>query len=156
MTAEIKTYMGIGLALIAAAAIGWFALHERGAEHKKDVAVDAKALTVAKAKADEGTKANIVKATQAETGADHDQQIIDDYRAAHPEQPVRLCHASNSVAGMPEAGAADGRAQSSGPGSAAVREVQDGTPGPDIGPGLDALVRAAGRLAVIDAERQQR
>jgi hypothetical protein len=156
MTTEIKLYLGAAAAAILAIAIGWFVIHERDAGEHKIEKQDSAALVVAKSKADEGTKANEAKATLADLGAEHDQQVIDAYRAAHPEQPVRLCHASNSIAGVSAASAADGKAQGPGSGSAPVREVQGGTVGPDIGPGLDALVQAAGRLAVIDAEWQHR
>jgi hypothetical protein len=157
MTAEIKAYLGIGIALILAAVVGWYTVHERGIEHKKDVAADNTALAVAHKEAVAETDANIAKANTADLGADHDQQVIDAYRAAHPEQPVRLCHAAgDSVAGVRPVGAADGRAQSAGAGSAAIPEMPAGTAGPDIRPGLDALVRAAGRLDVLYADRQQR
>lgn len=157
MTTEIKVYLGLGLVLIVACVVGWFALHERGVEHKADVAVDDKALVVAHNEAVAETAANIATANTADLGAEHDQKVIDDYRRAHPEQPVRVCHAAgDSVAGVRAAGAADGGPQGAGAGPAALQQVSDGTPGPDIRPGLDALVRAAGRLDVLYSDRQRR
>jgi hypothetical protein len=157
ITAQVRAYLEIAAVIILGIGFALFVKHERNVGEQKIEASDAKALELAKGKADAETKLNKERAAKADAGADHDQKILDDYRAAHPDSsPVRLCHPDNRVAGVPKGGAVDGGAQSASPGSAPVREVQDGTPGPDIGPGLDALVQAAGRLAIVYADRQRR
>ena len=154
---ELKLYFGLAGAAIVLAAFTWWSVHERGVEHKKDVATDNAALEVRHTEVVAQTAANVAKADAADSGADHDQQVIDAYRAAHPVDDVRVCHSTgDSVQRVPAASAANGGAQSAGAGSAAVSEVPAGTPGPNIGPGLDVLVQAAQRLDVLYADRQQR
>lgn len=156
---ELKLYFGLAAGAIVLAAFTWWSVHERGIEHKKDVATDNAALAVRHTEVVAQTAENIAKADAADSGADHDQQVIDAYRAAHPEQPVRLCISTgNSGQRSPANQTGNSGAAGSGPGSAAVREVQDGAaqPGPDIGPGLDALVQAAGRVATLYVDEQKR
>jgi hypothetical protein len=156
---ELKLYFGLAGAAIVLAAFTWWSVHERGIEHKKDVAADNIALAVRHTEVVKQTAANIAKADAADSGADHDQQVIDAYVAAHPSQPVRLCVSTgNSGQRGPANQTANGGAQGSGPGSAAVREVQDGAaqPGPDIGTGLDELVLSAARVATLYRDEQLR
>jgi hypothetical protein len=142
---------------IVLAAFTWWSVHERGIEHKKDVATDNAALAVRHTEVVAQTTANIAKADTADLGADHDQKLIDDYVKSHPTGDVRMCHpAGDSVQRVPANQAADRSAQGTGAGSGAVSEVPAGTPGPNIGPGLDELMLAASRLAVIDRDRQRR
>ena len=157
---ELKLYFGLAGAAIVLAAFTWWSVHERGVEHKKDVATDNAALAVRHTEVVAQTAQNIAKADAADSGADHDQQIIDAYRAAHPEQPVRLCVSTGNSGQRSAANqTADRGAQGSGPGSTPVREVQNGnaqSAGPDVGPDLDALVQAAGRLATLYRDEQRR
>jgi hypothetical protein len=156
MTAQIRIYLELAAIAIILGAFTWYTVHERGIGEQKIEAADAKAEAAAKAKAAAETALNLARAAQADAGADHDQKLIDDYRATHPEQPVRLCHPNSSVAGLPKGSTVDGGTASAGAGPAPLREVQDGTPGPDIGPGLDALVQAAGRMATLYSDHQKR
>lgn len=153
----IRLYLEIAAAIVLCAAFALFVHHERVVGEQKIEVSDAKALDAAKKAADIETALNIARATKADAGADHDQQIIDDYRTAHPEQPVRLCHAANgSQPAMPTGEAPHGGPPGAGSSPDLIRAVQDRTAGPDIGPGIDALVQAAGRLATLYTDRQSR
>jgi len=154
---SIRLYVEIAAGLILLIAFGLFVHHERAVGEQKIEASDIKALAAAKKQADAETALNLERAAKADAGAASAQKAVDDYRTSHPEQPVRLCLTTNSgQPGVPKASPPNGSPPSAGPGPAAVREVQSGDPGPDIGPGLDALVQAAGRLAVVYSNRQQR
>jgi hypothetical protein len=156
---ELKLYFGLAGAAIVLAAFTWWSVHRENVGEQKIIKKDDAALAVRHTEVVAQTAANIAKADAADSGADHDQQVIDAYRAAHPQQPVRLCVSTgNSVQRSPTNQTANGGTPGPGPGSAAVREVQDGAaqPGPDIGPGLDALVQAAGRVATLYRDEQLR
>lgn len=156
ITAQIRTYLEIAAVVILGIAIALFIHHERETGAAKLDAADAKALVAAKSQADAQTQLNIERAAKAEAGADHDQQIVNDYRAAHPDGAVRLCHADNSVPGVPAAGGAVGGTQDSGAGSSSLSGVPASVAGPDISGGLAIIVRAASRLAIQDREFQAR
>lgn len=156
MTNQVRAYLELAAVAVLGIGFALFVHHERAIGEQKIEASDAKAKSAAHDKAVAETALNLERAAKADAGADHDQQILDDYRAAHPEQPVRVCHADGRVAGVPAVSGADRGAAGAGAGSSPVREVQDGTPGPDIGPGLDAIVQAAGRMATLYADRQRR
>jgi len=151
-----RLYLEIAAAVVLAIAFGLFVHHERAVGALKINTADAKALQAAHEKADAQTALNLERAAKADAGAVSAQKAVDDYRAAHPEQPIRLCHSDNSQPGVPKGSPANQSAPSAGPGPAPLREVQSGTAGADIGPGLDALVQAASRLAVLYANQQQR
>jgi hypothetical protein len=154
---ELKLYFGLAGAAIVLAAFTWWSVHERSIEHKKDVAADNSALAVRHTEVVAETAANVAKADTADLGATHDQSVIDDYVKSHPTGDVRMCRpAGDSVQRVPAVQTADGGSAGPGAGSGAVPEVPAGTPGPNIGPGLDELMLAASRLAVIDRDRQQR
>ena len=154
---ELKLYFGLAGAAIVLAAFTWWSVHERGIEHKKDVAADSAALAVRHTEVVAQTAENIARADAADSGAQHDQQVIDDYVKSHPTGDVRVCHAAgDSVQRVPAIQTVDRGAKGAGAGSGTIPEVPAGTPGPNIGPGLDELMLAASRLAVIDRDRQQR
>jgi hypothetical protein len=145
----------IEILIVAALASGLVLyLEHRGAERIE--AADQKALDAAAKQAEAETALNAEKANKADEVADASQKAIDSYIAAHPIEPVRVCHASNSVPGVPKASAAHSGPQSPSAGPATVPGVPDSTAGPDIGPGLAIIVQAAERLAIIDADRQKR
>ena len=160
MSVQIRLYLEIAAVIILCAAFALFVHHERVVGEAKIEASDAKALGAAKKQAAAETALNIAKADKADAGADHDQKLIDDYRTAHPVEPVRLCHSTNSSQPIVSKGqAADGSPAGTSPGLAPLPEVLDGdqsVAGPDISPDIDALVRAAGRLDVLYADRQKR
>jgi hypothetical protein len=139
----------LAIALIGAITVY---LEHKGAARVE--AADAKAEAAQKKQADAETALNVEKAAKADAGAQHDQQIVDDYRTAHPEQPVRLCHASSAVSKLPATGAANGGPTSTGAGPDTVSQVSTGSAGPDISPELDAIVRAAERVDILYAQRQ--
>lgn len=156
----IRLYLEIAAAIVLCAAFALFVHHERVVGEQKIEASDAKALDAAKKAADIETALNIARATKADAGADHDQQIIDDYRTAHPEQPVRLCRAANgSQPAVRTAEAPHSGSLGIGAGPASIPKVLDGdqsVAGPDISPNIDAIVRAAERLDVLYIDRQSR
>jgi hypothetical protein len=155
----IRGYLELAGVVIAIATIVFILWYQRHIEHQKDVAADTAALAAAKEKADLQTQLNQERADNADKQSDHDAQLIADYRAAHPEQPVRVCIASNSQPGVPKGGPDSGKGPTGAiPGSAPVRDVQTGSPsqGVDIGPELDTIVQVASRLAIADRNFQKR
>jgi hypothetical protein len=156
VTTQIRLYLEIAAAIVLAIAVGLFVHHERAVGAEKINTADAKALQAAQRQADAQTQLNLERAAKADAGAISAQKAVDDYRASHPEQPIRLCHADSSVPGVSKGSPTNQSPPSSGAGPATVREVQSGTVGADIGPSLDALVQAASRLAVLYSNQQQR
>lgn len=157
MTTQIRLYLEIGAAVVLAIAFSLFVHHERAVGEQKIAASDAKALAAARKQADAETALNLERAAKADAGAISAQKAVDDYRTANPIGPVRLCTNTNhSQRGVRQAGPQNSGTPGPGPGADTVRTVPDGTAGPDIGPGLDALVQAAGRLATLYSDQQQR
>lgn len=157
MTTQIRLYLEIGAAVVLAIAFSLFVHHERAVGEQKIAASDAKALAAARKQADAETALNLERAAKADAGAISAQKAVDDYRAAHPDTPVRLCYPDSSVPGMPTISAADLKLKGAGTRPAVVPEVPGRSEsGPDIAAELDAIVQAAGRLAVVYTDRQQR
>jgi hypothetical protein len=155
VTTQIRLYLELGALVVLLIAFCLFVHHERtvGAAHITQA--DAKAQDAAKKQADAETQLNIAKAAQADEVASSAQKAVDTYVAAQPIDDVRLC--SYSRLPVPSQGSAPVAAtQGGGTGSATIREVQNGTPGPNIGPGLDELVLSASRVAVLYNDLQQR
>lgn len=156
MSTQIRLYEELAAVLILLTAFGLYTWHERSVGAQKIETADAKALQADKSRADAETALNLSRAATADAGAASAQKAVDAYVAAHPDGPVRLCHADSGLRPVPPGSAALKAPADAGTGPAAVRAVQDGTPGPDIGPGLDALVRAAAAVATLYEDRQQR
>lgn len=156
MLSQIRLYIEIGAAAVLLIAFGLFVHHERtvGAEHITQA--DAKAQDAARKQADAETQLNLAKAAKADEVASSAQKAVDDYRTAHPEQPIRLCYSSDSVPGLPQVSPGDLKLKNSPTRSAALPEVPGRSEGPDIAPELNAIVQAAQRLDILYAERQQR
>lgn len=152
MSTQIRLYLEIAAGIVLLSAFGLYTWHERSVGQEKIEASDAKALSAAKAQADAETALNLERASKADAGAVSAQKAVDDYLAAHPEQPIRLCIASNSKPSLPSGSPHTGSPSNPAPGSATLSEV----PGRDIRPDLDAIVRAAERLDILYADRQQR
>lgn len=158
MPPQIRLYLELGAVAVLAIAFGLYTMHERSVGATQVHTADAKALNAARRQADAETQLNNERAAQADAGADRAQKAVDDYRAAHPAEPFRLCHPNDSVVGVREGGAAAGRQPGAGAGSAAVPTVPRGgeSQGPDIAPELDALVSAAQRLDILYTDDQGR
>jgi len=150
-----RLYLEIAAAVVLAIAFGLFVHHERAVGAMKINTADAKALQAAHEKADVETALNLERAAKADAGAVSAQKAVDDYVAAQPIEPVRLC-ANNRLPVPGQGSTADPASQDPRTGSTAVPQVQGGTPGPDIGPGLDELVLSASRVAVLYNNLQQR
>lgn len=135
-----------------------FGLHERhvDARHFKEQAA------IVEKQAAAGTEANAVKAAVAARGAEDDQRAIDAYIAAHPIEPVRVCDKdSGRPQGVRQDGAPVAAPAGRGAGPAAVppvlgRDKTGGEGGTDVGPGVDAILRATEALDVLYRERQRR
>lgn len=156
MTSIERTIIEV-LVLIALICGAILYLEHRGAV--KIEAADKKAQIAAQKQADAQTALNLAKASKADEVASASQKAVDDYRAAHPEQPIRLCHTNSSLASVPKTASTDGSAKSAGTRSATVPEVSgrsESVAGPDIAADLDSIVQAAQRLAIIDSDRQKR
>lgn len=157
MTTQIRLYLEIGAAVVLLIAFGLFVHHERTVGAQKIEASDAKALSAAKTQADAETALNLERAATADAGAVSAQKAVDDYRAAHPDTPLRLCYSDSSVPGMPKVSPSDLKFKGPGTGSASLPEVPGRSEsGPDVASELDAIVQAAQRLDVLYADRQQR
>jgi hypothetical protein len=155
---QIRLYLELGAVAVLLTAFGLYTWHERSVGAQKIEAADIRAKDAAKKQADAETALNLEKAKKADEGADRVQAAVDQYRRDHPEQPIRVCHANNSV-GLPRPGGAPTPGVGGpGAGSSTVPEVPGGgqSEGPDIAPELDALVSAASRLAVLYTDLQQR
>jgi len=148
---------GITVALIVVA-LGWFGLHERHVEVRK---LEKREAIVEK-QADAGTEANIVKAAVAARGAEDDRRAIDAYIAAHPAEPVRMCDQDGGrPQGVRQVSAPVAASAGHGAGPAAVpavlgRDEAGGKDGTDVGPGVDAILRATEALDILYRERQRR
>jgi len=151
---EIKLAIGAAILAVSLAAFAWYHHRVILEGEAKIEASDAKATAALKAKTDAETAKNEALASQAKQAADHEQQALDNYARAHPIGDVRVCHTSNnSGPKLPQAGPANGGAQSSSPGSAPVPAMPAS---PDIGPALGELMLDAARLATLNAEWQHR
>jgi hypothetical protein len=151
-----RLYIELAAAAVLIGGFAMFVWHERQVGATAVHTADANAQNAARKQAEAESLLNTERATKAEEQAASAQKAIDQYRADHPEQPVSVCHANNRVAVLPAAGAANPGAAAAGSGSAALPQVPDGTPGPDIRPGLDAIVSVAEQLAIRFADLQHR
>jgi hypothetical protein len=156
MILSIRAYVEAGAALVLVAALWWFGFHEREVGKTVIEREDTAATAKVQARADEETEANAIKAAIAAEGAAHDQRHVDQYAAAHPIEPVRVCHPDGGSGSVSQARTVAGGVTNSLPGPGSFSAVPERPAGPDISEGLTELVLAASRLAVIDAERQQR
>jgi len=155
---QVRLYLELGAVAVLLTAFGLYTWHERNVGAQKIESADARAQAAAQKQADAETALKLEKARKADEGADRAQAAVDQYRRDHPDQPIRLCHANNSV-GLPRPGSATTTVPGGpGAGSATVPQVLGGgqSEGPDIAPELDALVSAASRLAVLYTNLQQR
>lgn len=154
---QIRLFFAALVALIIIASLMTFGCHER---HIELQTMEKSSVRVQK-QADAGTEANVVKAAIAARGADDDQHAVDAYLAAHPIEPVRLCHEDDRGGGLPKARAPVAAPAHPGAGSAAVPSVLGGSDsgdaeGPDVSDALDTILRATETLDVLYRERQRR
>lgn len=159
VASPIRGYLELGALVVLLGAFAWFIHHERQIGASAIAASDTKALQADQKRAAAETALNIAKAAKADEEADHVQAAVDQYRNDHPEQPIRLCHANNSVPSPSPGGASKPGSDGPRPGSAPVQAVLDGsdsTEGPDISPNVDAVLRAAGRVAVLYDDLRRR
>ena len=151
-----RLYIELAAAAVLIGGFAMFIWHERQVGATAVHTADANAQNAARKQAEAESLLNTERATKAEEQAASAQQAIDKYRADHPEQPVSVCHANNRVSVLPAASAIGAGAPAAGAGPAAVSQVPDGTPGPDIRQGLDAIVSVAEQLAIRLGNFQQR
>ena len=158
---KLEFYALVAIVVLLAGG-GWLIYHDHVEIQKgrdQIEASDAKATSALNEKVQAETVHKAALAAQAHQGAIDAQKAVDDFAAAHPTGPVRLCTANARGGGLPQTGQAGGGAAGALAGPPAVPEVPGrdaGAPGPNISPDLDALVLAAQRLAIIDGEWQQR
>lgn len=157
MILSIRTYFEIAAALVLAVCFVLFTFHERAVGQQKiEAANDAASAKATAAAVAETTKLKD-QAYTAERQAQYAETKLNDYMAAHPVGTVIVCRtANNSGAGVPAGAPAPGKATDTGTGSSVVSAVPASAPGADLSEGLTELVSSAARLAIIDAERQQR
>lgn len=151
-----RLYIELAAVAVLLAGFGMYTWHERDVGATKVHTADANAQNAARKQAEAESLLNTERATKAEEQSASAQKAIDQYRADHPESPVSVCHANNRVAVLPTTGPTHPGAAAASPGPAAVSQVPDRTPGPDIRPGLDAIVSVAEQLAIRFAQFQQR
>lgn len=154
-----RGYIEIGAGIVLVITFWIFVAHERSVGAVAVHTADAKALIAERRLADSQTVLNNERAAKADAGAANEQKIIDDYRSAHSdEQPLRLCKSDNRNGVLPKGSSANASAANPGSGPAALSEVSERgeSAGPDVTGELDAIVRAAERLDVLYADRQQR
>lgn len=156
---QIRFFFAALVALIIIASLMTFGCHERHVELRT---MEKSSVRVQK-QADAGTEANIVKAAIAARGAENDQRAVDAYLAAHPMEPVRLCHEDDRGGGLPKARAPISAPANRGTGSGAVPPVLGGSDsdsadsaGPDVGDAVDTILRATEALDILYRERQRR
>ena len=154
--APYRLYIELAAAAVLIGGFAMFVWHERQVGATAVHTADANAQNAARKQAEAESLLNTERATKAEEQAASAQQAIDKYRADHPEQPVSVCHTNNRVSVLPAASTVGGGPQAAGAGSPAVSQVPDGTSGPDIRPGLDAIVSVAEQLAIRLGNFQQR
>ena len=102
-------------------------------------------------------------ADKAAGDRDEKQHELEVYMASHPVGVIRVCdHArSGSNVGLPTVASSNGATSDSGAGPVVVPSVLSGTEGegsgggPDVGPEVDTLVRAAATVAGLYRQSQQ-
>jgi len=152
----VRLYAEIGATLLLLALFAAWSVHERHLGAEKITQADARALSAAHEKMVAQSALEAFKASQADLGADRVQAAVDQYRATHPDGPIRLCSTHNRPSGMPQATAPAGSAQDPGTRSTALPEVPSGSPGLDLSAEFDAILSSAERLAVLYADQQGR
>lgn len=150
-TLPLKDYLYLGAIVALVLAFGWFVHHERAIGRQQIEQADKTATAVldAQVRVDEQIAQDAADKSAKER--QDAQTQLDAYMAAHPTGPIRVCHAHDSGAGLPQTAHAGESAVSPSPGPDAVPEV----PGRDISAGLDAIVRAATELDLLYQERQK-
>lgn len=131
----------------------WAVHHERDIGRRQVIAADTKARAEEDAKNAAQLAVMTAQAAKAESDRATTQAVFDGYLSQHPVHSVLVCNPSNN--GKPAGSAGQGSsAAGSGPGPASVPQVSGGSR--DIGPALDTIVQAAGRLAILykDAQSQ--
>lgn len=157
ITAWIKSAEAGLWAAAVVALIGWhlWTVHEAKVTARAEVyAADATA------RADEDKKIAAQEATmkaqadQAEKTRESTQTAFDSYVSAHPVGAVLMCSPPSDHGQLPSGTPQNGGAAGAGTGPASVPKVPAGSR--DIGPALDTIVQAAGRLAILyqDAQSQ--
>jgi hypothetical protein len=133
-----------------------FGRHERTVQYAIDQKAQVAAVQQAKAQALIEHAEMQAQVDKSSEDAKNAQAQLDQFTAANPIGSVRVCHApSNSPGNVPSPGKATPGATGALAGSSSVPAVPEGTAGPDISAGLNTLVQAAGRLAVLEQERQR-
>ena len=157
LLAPIESYLWAGLAVLLLAG-GLYECHRLEVIGENRVK-----LADAAARADEQKKAAVIqealqaKADEAEEERDAAQQSLETYMASHSIGVVRLCRRpADSGHQLSAATPAQPGAESPSTGPITVPEVSTGSPGPDIGPALDTLVRVAVAVSGNYAELQRR
>lgn len=157
LLAPLEPYLWAGL--VAALLLGGvYEVHRLEAigEQKTQLA-DAKARQEEQAKLAAQTAALQAQADKAAEERDVAQQALKDYMDAHPVGHVFVCRGpTNSGTSVSASPGPNPGAENSGPGPGAVPQVSAGSLGIDIGPSLDAIVRAAAAVSGNYAELQRR
>lgn len=149
--ASWKVYLDIGAFVVFCVLVGILVHHLEQVGANKILAQDAATIAADHAKMLDQERQMQAEADKAEVERDQTQKQLADYMSANPVGHVFLCNKTGSKPGVPNASDAKLSNAGSGAGSAPVPEVPDGV---DIGPGLNAIVHAAGVLGGLYREYQ--
>lgn len=131
-TLPLKTYLIAAAAIALLSWLGWFALHERGVQHAKDVAVATKAVARV-------TKVDAVIEAKANTEIQHDQIIYKQIVALPPIGDLGV------VCSAPSSDTVSGSASSDGSGQREATGLQ----GELFDPSRDILTRSRDSDALV-------
>jgi hypothetical protein len=140
-----KSLIILAILLTLIFGFGW---HERTVQSAKDKAQTAHAVQI---QLDSMQK----QLDAARKTANDKQASLDAYAASHPVRDVRLCVSPRPVPQAQTAGGVGGQVTGSGAVPPVLEQpAESATVGPDISPGVDAILSAAERLGVIEQERK--
>lgn len=133
----------------------WEVHHQRQIGAAQVIAADAAARADEHAKVLAEEARLQARADSAERDRNAIVKTLQDYARAHPVGSVRLCKPGNKPAGVPPGGSAAAGTADTGTGSSTVPEVLGGSAGVDIGPDVDAILRAAETMGGLYRSRQR-
>lgn len=145
-----------GVILLVVCFCMWEVHHQRQIGAAQVVAGEAKARAEEHVKNVAREAALQKKADDAEADRNEIAKTLAQYAATHPVGSVRLCKpARHPTVGMSTPGHENGGPNGSGPGPDTVPEVLGGGEGVDIGPDVDAILRAAETLGGLYRSTQR-
>lgn len=146
-----RAYIEIAAVLTILIALAWFGFHERRVGEKVIERQDTQATQQVEIKAIQQSQAAQDKSDTAHAEADNAQSVVDHYMQQHPVT-VSLRDAHDSGGCLPEARPLAGGAARTSAGPAAIPAVLGG----QQDRALAEILSSASRMAIIDAQRQQR